>query len=115
MPRTVVEASVQLDVRQSPVAEVSSSGLVVIWLLVSLLQVTAVIFKPGGSVNFTSFVFSVLFRSLIDLNLFISEIKMEEKSVLIHFQCLAVLRVLSVTSEGCLSLTKSWKALFICL
>lgn len=53
MPRTVVEASVQLDVRQSPVAEVSSSGLVVIWLLVSLLQVTAVIFKPGGSVNFT--------------------------------------------------------------
>lgn len=40
---------------------------------------------------------------------------MEEKSVLIHFQCLAVLRVLSVTSEGCLSSTKSWKALFICL
>lgn len=111
MPRTVVEMSVQLDVRRSPVAEVSASGSVVIWLLALLLQITAVIFESGGFMNFTYFVVSVVFRSLIDLNLFISEVKMEEKSALIHFRCLAVLGVLSVTREGCLSLTKSWKAL----
>ena len=87
VPRTVMEVSAPLNVRLSPVAEVSASISVVILLLVSLLQSTAVIFKSGDLMNFTQFLVSAMFKSLIDLNLFISEVKMEEKSTLMQFQC----------------------------
>lgn len=53
MPRTAAEVSVPMDVRRSLVAEVLPSVSVVSQLLASLLQITAVIFKSGGSVNFT--------------------------------------------------------------
>jgi len=82
-----MEVSAPLNVRLSPVAEVSASISVVILLLVSLLQSTAVIFKSGDLMNFTQFLVSAMFKSLIDLNLFISEVKMEEKSTLMQFQC----------------------------